>query len=115
MVARESLGYAFCPVCQAETIPDERSGRCLWCDAQLVPPKRRRRVSRRPAGHPVPQRDSRAGRRYDRCRARLAQDGLSLSFRCTRRAAVDVNGAGMCQQHAARAADGKVVLFPEGA
>lgn len=113
-VSRDVLGIVFCETCQEDTMPDDRTGCCFFCGTQLVPP-RPRQASVRLVEQTIALRDdSRANRRYDRCRARLAADGvLSLSFRCSRRAAVDVDGVGLCRQHAdAAQSRGRVAIFP---
>lgn len=38
MTTRDILGIHFCPRCRLDTMPDERTGRCFFCDTQIVKP-----------------------------------------------------------------------------
>jgi len=35
---RELLGIVYCHRCRVDTIPNDRTGRCFFCDTQLVEP-----------------------------------------------------------------------------
>jgi hypothetical protein len=39
MRAAAGIVVVYCPVCRVETMPDDRSGRCWWCDSLLLPRK----------------------------------------------------------------------------
>lgn len=38
---RALLNIHFCGRCGCDTMPDDRTGRCFWCDTRLVGPKTR--------------------------------------------------------------------------
>ncbi len=44
---RETLGIVYCHRCRVDTIPNERTGSCFFCDTQLLEPLAK--VSRFPA------------------------------------------------------------------
>jgi hypothetical protein len=36
---REQLGIVWCPACQADTLPNERTGRCYFCGERIAEPQ----------------------------------------------------------------------------
>lgn len=43
--ARQVLGIVYCPVCEQDTMPEQRTGQCFWCQTRIAQPGK-------PAGPP---------------------------------------------------------------
>jgi hypothetical protein len=39
--SRAVLGIVYCPVCEQDTMPSDRTGCCLFCDTLIVEPVER--------------------------------------------------------------------------